>query len=73
VAFRGGSGGCGVAGRCGGVAGYFTCRPAPVPGAFVGESDGAQGEQQGQGVQEFAFHKTVFIVVFDGKRMPDVT
>jgi hypothetical protein len=59
--------------RTGSDRGSRTCRPAPEPGAFVGESDGADEEGQGQNEQVFASHKIVFYWFIDGDRMPDVT
>jgi hypothetical protein len=38
-------------------AGQIACRPATEPGALIGMGDGAQEEEQRQGVQGFAFHK----------------
>ena len=70
TAFRGGRGGCGRRGGCRGCrcrgcrcrgGASRPCRPAPEPGALVGECYGAQEEQQGEGVQGFAFHNCSFI------------
>jgi hypothetical protein len=60
VTFRDGGGGC-VGGGLGTWARQIIGSPAPIPGALVGEGYAAQEEQQGEGVQDFAFHDYCFI------------